>query len=137
MQSGQEQKRMRSPITVCGNRIESPDTFHKIVFIDELNRVGTSSLYGGLLIAICAGLPPVIALGNSMLQEKVVLPCLRGEKLICLAITEPWAGSDVSNIRASAVKSDCGKYYIVNGIKKWITNGYLSDFFTTAVVTGI
>lgn len=55
--------------------------------------------------------------------------------MICLAITEPWAGSDVAAIKTSAVKSECGKYYIVNGMKKWITNGLWSDYFTTAVRT--
>jgi alkylation response protein AidB-like acyl-CoA dehydrogenase len=52
-----------------------------------------------------------------------------------LAITEPWAGSDVSAIKTSAVKSECGKFYIVNGMKKWITNGVFCDIFTTAVKT--
>lgn len=66
----------------------------------------------------------------------MVGPCLKGEKLICLAITEPWAGSDVANIQTTAVKSPCGKYYIVNGLKKWITNGIFCDYFTTAVRTG-
>lgn len=44
------------------------------------------------------GLPPVINFGSKPLKDKIVGPCLKGEKLICLAITEPWAGSDVANI---------------------------------------
>ena len=48
-------------------------------------------------------------------------PCLRGDKFICLAITEPAAGSDVANIQTTAVKSPCGKFYIVNGEKKWMS----------------
>lgn len=54
----------------------------------------------------------------------------------CLAITEPWAGSDVSGIRTTAKLSDCGKYYTVTGMKKFITNGVYADCFTTAVRTG-
>lgn len=53
-----------------------------------------------------------------------------------MAITEPWVGSDVAGIKCSAVLSECKKFYIVNGIKKWITNGFSSDFFTCAVRTG-
>jgi len=53
-----------------------------------------------------------------------------------LAITEPWGGSDVANIKTTAVKTPCGKFYIVNGMKKWITGGYYSDFYNTAVRTG-
>lgn len=60
----------------------------------------------------------------------------RGEKVICLAITEPYAGSDVAGLRCEAKLSEDGKYYIVNGEKKWITNGVFADFFTTAVRTG-
>lgn len=63
-------------------------------------------------------------------------PCLRGEKLICLAITEPHAGSDVAGLQTTATLSACGEYYIVNGLKKWITNGIFCDYFTTAVRTG-
>lgn len=70
------------------------------------------------------------------MQDKVTRPCLTGEKVICLAITEPYGGSDVANLRTEAKKTPCGKYYIVNGEKKWITNGVFADFFTVAVRTG-
>lgn len=56
--------------------------------------------------------------------------------MICLAITEPAAGSDVANLTTEAKKSPCGKFYIVNGEKKWITNGVFADYFTVAVRTG-
>jgi alkylation response protein AidB-like acyl-CoA dehydrogenase len=59
-----------------------------------------------------------------------------GDKLFCLCITEPWGGSDVANLKTTAVKTECGKYYVVNGMKKWITNGIFADYFTAAVRTG-
>lgn len=46
------------------------------------------------------------------------------------------AGSDVANITTTAELSKCGTYYLVNGSKKWITNGMLADYATTAVRTG-
>ena len=49
--------------------------------------------------------------------------CGTGEGTICLCITEPYAGSDVANIRCTAKKSACGTFYTVEGEKKWITNG--------------
>ncbi|OAJ44746.1 hypothetical protein BDEG_27946 [Batrachochytrium dendrobatidis JEL423] len=82
------------------------------------------------------GLPPVIYFGSDSLKQKVIGPVLRGEKRICLSITEPGAGSDVAAIKATAVKTPDGKFYIVNGTKKWITNGAQSDYFSTAVRTG-
>lgn len=53
---------------------------------------------------------------------------MNGHKTICLAITEPHAGSDVSSIQTTATKTKCGKFYIVNGEKKWITTGTLNEF---------
>lgn len=85
---------------------------------------------------LCIGLPPILKFGSEYLQEKVCKATLRGEKIIVLAITEPYAGSDVANLQTVAKKSDCGKYYIVNGEKKWITNGIWADYFTVAVRTG-
>jgi len=67
---------------------------------------------------------------------QVCKPCLTGEKIICLAITEPSAGSDVANLKTTARLSPDGKHYIVNGEKKWITNGVWADYFTVAVRTG-
>jgi len=52
------------------------------------------------------------------------------------AVTEPDAGSDLQNIFTTAKKSSDGKHYIVNGEKKWITNGMNSDYITTLVRTG-
>ena len=46
------------------------------------------------------------------------------------------AGSDVAGLQTTATKSADGKYYIVNGQKKWITNGIWADYCTAAVRTG-
>jgi len=72
------------------------------------------SLFGGLQI----GAPPLINFGSKELKAKVLPSILRGDKRICLAITEPEAGSDVKNISTTARKTDDGKFYIVNGSKK-------------------
>ena len=61
---------------------------------------------------------------------------LRGNKRICLAITEPQTGSDTANITTTAHKSEDGQHYIVTGTKKWITNGLFADFFVTLARTG-
>jgi alkylation response protein AidB-like acyl-CoA dehydrogenase len=61
------------------------------------------------------GLPPVLHFGSETLKATVVPDILSGQKPICLAITEAFAGSDVTGIRTSAVKTDDGKYWIING----------------------
>merc|ERR1712241_1131522 len=52
------------------------------------------------------------------------------------AISEPFAGSDVAAVRTTAKKTPDGKFYSVNGMKKWITEGAYADYFVTAVRTG-
>ena len=80
-------------------------------------------------------MPPVFNFGSNELRAKVVPEVLSGKKRICLAITEPTVGSDVARIKTTARLSPDGKHYIVNGTKKWITNGTYADYFSTAVVS--
>jgi alkylation response protein AidB-like acyl-CoA dehydrogenase len=68
-------------------------------------------------------------------KNKIAQEVFSGEKKICLAITEAFAGSDVAGIRTTAEKTADGKHYIVNGTKKWITNGVFCDYFVTGVKT--
>jgi len=92
----------------------------------------TDALKAGLVI----GLPPVIKFAKKEIAEKVTQEVLSGKKKICLAISDPDAGSDVAGLTCSAKLSECGKFFIVNGTKKWITNGTFADYFVTAVRTG-
>ena len=112
------------------------DNFHEFVICDELCRSGSGGFLWGLIGGLGIGLPPVLLFGSDYLKDKVVKDCLAGRKNICLCITEPGAGSDVANIKTEARKTADGKHYIVNGEKKWITNGIFSDYFTVAVRTG-
>lgn len=76
-----------------------------------------------MFIGLVVGAPPLLKFASKELQDKIFPEILSGEKRICLAVTEPDAGSDVRNLKTTAEKSKCGKYYVVNGEKKWITNG--------------
>lgn len=107
-----------------------------MIFHDECARTASSGAGLGWFGGLSIGLAPILHFGTEELKQKVAVPCLRGEKIICLCITEPAAGSDVAGLTCEAKKSPCGKYYVLNGEKKWITNGIYSDFFTVAVRTG-
>ena len=65
------------------------------------------------------GVPPVLKFGSRQLQERFLPELLLGKKRICIAITEPEAGSDVANLQTTAEKTLDGQHYIVNGTKKW------------------
>lgn len=115
---------------------ENFDYFHELIVFDEFARCGSGGVLWGLLEGINIGLPPVLNFGSDALRRRVGVPCLRGDGIICLCITEPYAGSDVANIRCEAKLDPIGKFYHVTGEKKWITNGIWADYFTVAVRTG-
>jgi acyl-CoA dehydrogenase len=92
---------------------------------------------GGVLASLFShniGLPPLLAHGSAELQQAVIPPVLRGEKIAALAITEPDGGSDVAALRTTARRE--GDDYIINGEKIFITSGMRADVITVAVRTG-
>jgi len=70
------------------------------------------------------------------MQRDILPKLLAGRRRICLAISEPQAGSDVANLCTIASRSKDGSHFVVNGIKKWITGGHDADYFVVAVRTG-
>jgi alkylation response protein AidB-like acyl-CoA dehydrogenase len=125
-----------TPYRVAAVPAEKWDLYHEFIVTDELCRTGSGGFIWNIIGGYAIGLPPVLKFGSPELRQKVLPDVVQGKKRICLAITEPDAGSDVANITCEAKKTPCGKFYIVNGEKKWITNGVWSDWFTVAVRTG-
>lgn len=119
-----------------GVKPEEWDAFHELILHDEVARCGSGGVTMGLSIGLSIALPPVMLFGPQWMQDKVCKPCLRGEKVICLAITEPGAGSDVAGLATVANKTPDGKFYVLNGEKKFITHGVFADFFLVAARTG-
>lgn len=115
---------------------EQWDLFHEMLITDELSRAGSGGFVWNVIGGFGIGCPPLVKFGKKALKDRILPGILNGDKRICLAITEPDAGSDVANLTCEAKLSEDGKHYIVNGEKKWITNGIWSDYFTTAVRTG-
>lgn len=64
--------------------------------------------------------------GTEEQKRKYLPPLPKGECIMGSAITEPDAGSDVTNVRTTAVRD--GKEYIINGSKMFITNGDIADY---------
>ncbi len=95
---------------------------------------GGSSGLTAALFTHGIGLPHIVSSGDRRLIDTYVRPVLAGEKVVALGISEPDAGSDVANLRTTAVRD--GDDYVVNGAKMYITSGVRADFVTTAVRTG-
>ena len=115
---------------------EQWDHFHEVIVGDELSRCASGGVTWNLLGGFGIGCPPLLMFGQKPLVDRILPGILDGDKRICLAITEPDGGSDVAALKCEAKLTPDGKHYIVNGEKKWITNGIYADYFTTAVRTG-
>ena len=66
--------------------------------------------------------------------EDYLLPCVRGEKIDCFALTEPGAGSDANSIKTRAVRD--GDDFVINGAKHFISHAGDADFAIVFAVTG-
>ena len=95
--------------------VDEFDMFHEFILLDELARCGSAGVVWGLLGGVSIGLPPIILFGTEEMKRKVIPEVFSGEKTICLCITEPYAGSDVSGLRCEARESPDGQHWIVNG----------------------
>ncbi|MFO7560058.1 MAG: acyl-CoA dehydrogenase family protein [Desulfobacterales bacterium] len=111
----------------------SGDIFDSIVVNEELMRSGSGGLAAGLG-SLGIALPPIVYKGTPEQKEKFVKPVLAGDRIAALGITEPGGGSDVANIKTTAILD--GDHYIINGSKTFITSGVRADQLTCAVRTG-
>jgi acyl-CoA dehydrogenase len=67
-------------------------------------------------------------------RERYLFPCIRGERVDCLAMTEPGAGSDVRSMSCKAERD--GEDWVINGTKHFISHADLADFVIVFVATG-
>jgi len=118
-----------------GVKLEEFDFFHNLIMSEELRRLGTYGLGDGLIAGNGIGLPVIIKFGSEELCKRIVVDVLLGKERCALAITEPYAGSDVAQIKTSAVRSPDGRSFIVSGVKKWITGGMFARYFSTLTKT--
>lgn len=109
------------------------DGFHDVIMHDEFGRIGGVGLQNSLVGSVILPMPAVQKFGSLELRSRIAGEVLGGKKRLCLAITEPNAGSDVQGISTEAILSDDGQTFILNGHKKWITGGMFADYFLTLV----
>ena len=94
-----------------------------------------SKACGGIALGFAGtglGTMPIILFGNKE-QKKEYLTQVADGTIAAFALTESEAGSDASNMQTTAEKD--GDYYILNGVKQWITNGGPADIYTVIAMT--
>jgi alkylation response protein AidB-like acyl-CoA dehydrogenase len=109
------------------------DYFYSLVRAECLSYSGNGGLNMGLIVQTDMVLPPIDLLGTEDLKQRYLTPGIKGERIGCLGITEPGAGSDVAGIRTTAIRD--GDEYVINGAKTFITNGARADFIVLVTKT--
>jgi alkylation response protein AidB-like acyl-CoA dehydrogenase len=109
------------------------DYFCSVVLSEEMARCRCGGL--GMAVAVQTDMasPPILKFGTEAQKQRYLVPTISGEKVACLGISEPDAGSDVQNIQTWARRD--GDDWIINGSKMFITNGIRADFITLVART--
>ncbi|MGJ5899183.1 acyl-CoA dehydrogenase family protein [Streptomyces niveiscabiei] len=107
------------------------DALATVIVIEEVARVCVSS---SLIPAVNKlGSLPVVLSGSEDLKKKYLGPLAKGDGMFSYCLSEPEAGSDAAGMKTRAVRD--GDHWILNGVKRWITNAGISDYYTVMAVT--
>ncbi|WP_026179085.1 acyl-CoA dehydrogenase [Streptomyces hokutonensis] len=107
------------------------DALATVIVIEEVARVCASS---SLIPAVNKlGSLPVILSGSEDLKKRYMTPLAKGDAMFSYALSEPDAGSDAAGMKTKAVRD--GDHYVLDGVKRWITNAGVSEYYTVMAVT--
>jgi alkylation response protein AidB-like acyl-CoA dehydrogenase len=109
------------------------DYYTSLVLAEEIVHARSGGMAMGLAVHTDMAMPPILAFGTEEQKQEWVVPAIKGEKILCLGITEPDAGSDVAGIKTRAVRD--GEEYVINGSKTFITNGHRADVIVLVTKT--
>jgi alkylation response protein AidB-like acyl-CoA dehydrogenase len=107
------------------------DAVATAIVIEEIARVCTSS---SLIPGVNKlGTMPLLLAGSAEVKQHYLPPVARGDAMFSYCLSEPEAGSDVAAMRTRAVRDGDG--WVLDGVKRWITNAGVSEYYTVFAVT--
>ncbi|TDB72656.1 acyl-CoA dehydrogenase family protein [Micromonospora sp. KC721] len=107
------------------------DALATAIVIEEVARACASS---SLIPAVNKlGTMPLILAGSDELKRTYLTRVAAGEAMFSYCLSEPEAGSDAASMTTRAVRD--GDHWVLNGVKRWITNAGVSEFYTVFAVT--
>ncbi len=109
------------------------DFFYDVIFCEEIAKVFSGGFAITQAVVQYMSGPYILKYGSQRLKEKYLPGIISGERISCIGISEPTAGSDVANIKTTAILQ--GDHYVVNGSKTFITNAVYGDFVVCVVKT--
>ena len=110
------------------------DYSYQIVFSEELGRITSGGVSMAIGVQTDMSTPAMAKFGSDYIKQEFLAKAIAGEAVCSIAVSEPHAGSDVANIKTTAVKD--GDDYIINGTKMWITNATQADYLCLLANTG-
>ena len=108
------------------------DTMSYVLAIEEISKVDASA-------SVCMSVNNSLAclgiekFGSEAQKQKFLVPLAKGEKIGAFCLSEPEAGSDATSQQTTAI--DMGAYYLLNGVKNWITNGSTASTYIVIAQT--
>ncbi|AXO33291.1 acyl-CoA dehydrogenase family protein [Micromonospora sp. B006] len=107
------------------------DALATAIVIEEVARACASS---SLIPAVNKlGTMPLLLAASEELKRKYLTPVAAGEGMFSYCLSEPEAGSDAAAMTTKAVRD--GDHWVLNGVKRWITNAGVSEYYTVFAVT--
>ncbi|NLU79403.1 acyl-CoA dehydrogenase [Micromonospora sp. HNM0581] len=107
------------------------DALATAIVIEEVARACASS---SLIPAVNKlGTMPLLLAGSDELKRRYLTPVASGEVMFSYCLSEPEAGSDAAAMTTRAVRD--GDHWVLNGVKRWITNAGVSEFYTVFATT--
>jgi len=110
------------------------DTVSYVLAMMEISKVDASC---GVIMSVNNSLVTwgLETYGSEFIKQKYLVPLAKGEKLGAFALSEPEAGSDATNQRTLAHRD--GDFFVLDGIKNWITNGQNADYYLVMAQTDV
>ncbi|MFD0784047.1 acyl-CoA dehydrogenase family protein [Micromonospora azadirachtae] len=107
------------------------DALATAIVIEEVARACAAS---SLVPAVNKlGTMPLLLAGSEELKRRYLTPVASGDAMFSYCLSEPEAGSDAASMTTRAVRD--GDHWVLNGVKRWITNAGLSEYYTVFAVT--
>jgi len=108
------------------------DTISYVLAIEEISKVDASA-------SVCMSVNNSLVawgidkFGTEAQKQHFLVPLAKGEKIGAFCLSEPEAGSDATSQQTTAI--DMGDYYLLNGVKNWITNGSTASTYIVIAQT--
>jgi alkylation response protein AidB-like acyl-CoA dehydrogenase len=108
------------------------DTLTYAIVAEEIGRAN-ASVGLSYVASVSIGATPIAMFGTEEQKQQYLIPLAQGTELASFGLTEENAGSDAGGVQTTAILD--GDDYILNGVKRWITNANFASVITIAAVT--